>query len=559
MAMKRFIQQLFIFLFLFRIAPEAMAQEALNSNDVAAIMAQALTRASVFVARGTSTNAVIAVVDREGFVLGVLSLQAAYVSAIDPLSTNLAVIDAITKAGTATFLSSSQNAFTSRTAGFIVQQHFPPRIKNTSPGPLVGVNFSSLAFSDVNYFKNPQTYSPIAYGGGGTNGAPITTNVALVALSGLSGSPGGVPLYKAGQLVGGVGASIAGKGRIPELADIQLTTGQSYDVNEDVALAAQKGYQPSGTIHATSVLLNGFRLPYANSSTRYSAPQPVNPAIGFIVTNYPITNSPPVNYPEVSLGGVTGELRAPITNDPIAGPIDGQPRLSSNEVAGIIAMAAMNAATTRAAIRLPAGVATRMFISVVNNPGQPGIAPTVLGTFRMRDATIFSWDITVQKARTAVYFSANDSAYSTRAVGFMAQTLFPPGINGTAPGPFLGLQEIYSLLQTGVTNPLNGVYIFDGRIPAAPFTTTPNIPLPAPDPFLTNGITLFPGGFPLYRGGVLIGAIGASGDGVDEDDLIAAWGTVNFLAAYPIRSDQVIYRGTRLPYAKFPRNPSLNY
>jgi hypothetical protein len=56
---------------------------------------------------------------------------------------------------------------------------------------------------------------------------------------------------------------------------------------------------------------------------------------------------------------------------------------------------------------------------------------------------------------------------------------------------------------------------------------------------------------------VLIGAIGVSGDGVDQDDLIAASGTVNFLAPNAIRSDRIIFRGTRLPYAKFPRNPSL--
>jgi hypothetical protein len=55
----------------------------------------------------------------------------------------------------------------------------------------------------------------------------------------------------------------------------------------------------------------------------------------------------------------------------------------------------------------------------------------------------------------------------------------------------------------------------------------------------------------------LIGAIGVIGDGVDQDDLIGAAGTVNFLPPTAIRADQTIFRGTRLPYAKFPRNPSL--
>jgi hypothetical protein len=78
-----------------------------------------------------------------------------------------------------------------------------------------------------------------------------------------------------------------------------------------------------------------------------------------------------------------------------------------------------------------------------------------------------------------------------------------------------------------------------------------------PDPNLPNAITIFPGGFPLYRNGVLIGAIGVSGDGVDQDDLISASGSSLFLAPVPIRADQTQYRGARLPFAKFPRNPAL--
>jgi uncharacterized protein GlcG (DUF336 family) len=171
---------------------------------------------------------------------------------------------------------------------------------------------------------------------------------------------------------------------------------------------------------------------------------------------------------------------------------------------------------------------------------------------------MFSWDVAVQKARTALFFSSplgagllppelQNKALSTRAIGFLAEMNYPPGIQRKPPGPLLGFQEYFSLFPFGAaTNVLNGVY----SPPVIP-------PLTAPDPNLPNGITIFPGGFPLYRNGVLIGAIGVSGDGVDQDDIIAASGTVNFLAPTEIRSDQIIYRGTRLPYAKFPRNPSL--
>ena len=65
----------------------------------------------------------------------------------------------------------------------------------------------------------------------------------------------------------------------------------------------------------------------------------------------------------------------------------------------------------------------------------------------------------------------------------------------------------------------------------------------SPDPNLPNGITIFPGGFPLYRNGVLIGAIGISGDGVDQDDIVGASGTHDFLAPDSIRADQFVYKG----------------
>src|SRR5882724_2793276 len=211
----------------------------MTSNQVATVMAQALTRANDFLVPGDITNGVVAVVDREGFVLGVWSLE--------PGPSALDVIDAITKAGTAAFLSSDQNAFTSRTAGFIVGQHFPPGIRNRTPGPLVGVNFSNMSFSDVNRFKDPHTYDPSAFGGGGTNGAAITMN-DLAALSGLAGSPGGVPLYKNGKLVGGVGAAVTGHPPIPELYDIQVTAKQRADLDEDVALAGQIAFAPARKI-----------------------------------------------------------------------------------------------------------------------------------------------------------------------------------------------------------------------------------------------------------------------------------------------------------------------
>jgi hypothetical protein len=62
---------------------------------------------------------------------------------------------------------------------------------------------------------------------------------------------------------------------------------------------------------------------------------------------------------------------------------------------------------------------------------------------------------------------------------------------------------------------------------------------------------------PLYKNGVLVGAIGISGDGVDQDDLIAAAGANGFSPPTAIRADQIFVRGVRLPFVKFPRSPNL--
>lgn len=67
---------------------------------------------------------------------------------------------------------------------------------------------------------------------------------------------------------------------------------------------------------------------------------------------------------------------------------------------------------------------------------------------------------------------------------------------------------------------------------------------------------------------MLLGGLGVSGDGVDQDDFVTA-GAVNaacgsggpcgvpdFQAPLNIRADQIVIRNVRLPYLKFPRNPT---
>ena len=72
--MQRFIRPWFGLLLLLQ-AVEGKAQQVLSSNDVAVVISQGLTRGNFFVNKGATANGVVAVVDREGFVLGVWSLR----------------------------------------------------------------------------------------------------------------------------------------------------------------------------------------------------------------------------------------------------------------------------------------------------------------------------------------------------------------------------------------------------------------------------------------------------------------------------------------------------
>ncbi|MEP7016157.1 MAG: heme-binding protein, partial [Verrucomicrobiota bacterium] len=490
------------------LATPAFAQ--LTVADVTKIVNQAITRA-----RTVSPNSVIAVTDREGNVLAVWVVGGG-------AATNEEIATAVSKAGTAAYLSSNQNAFTSRSAGFIIQQHFPPGVNNVEPGPLVGVGLSNLFFSDINKFRKPG--SVIVF-----NQTP-GLSILPVPFSSLDGTPGGVPLYKSNKLVGGIG--VTGDGTPGPIVGFRAENPFIYiagsDKDEDVALAGQKSYAPPSSITADKVFINGIRLSYINTSIPKTKPIVVQ---GNPDPQYPVILGapPPFSYPVATFSGVTGEIRQPIINDPFfPTPINGQARLTAPEVSSIINFAAQRVKITRGAIRLPIGSQMQAFVTVVNNPDMPGVAPTVLGTFRTGEATLFGWDVAVQKARTVIHYSNNDFlgfglnvAMSVRCVGFLAQCNYPPGINANSPGPFNGQQEMFSGLIGDHCNPA-------AITPMSGF---------APDPELPNGITIFPGSFGLYRNGVLVGAIGISGDGVDQDDIVGASGTHDFLAPNNIRSD----------------------
>lgn len=573
------------------LSPGAASPTQLTGEEVELILAQAATQAS-----RTHRHAIIAVTDREGFLLGLWDMDRQLPSPLPLFTlTDSAVVrayglagGAITRASTAAFLSSDQNAFTTRTAGFIIQQHFPPGIRNTPPGPLVGVGFSNLFYSDVNRVK----LIPPGFDGNAPVAATTSPGVRAPAfpLSSLNDSPGGVPLYKGGHLVGGIGVTgdRAPTNLAPAAAiffketQTDATTGFKIggDLDEDVALAGQTHFRPSPDIVASNVLIGGIRVPYVRSRledirdvddvqplgtfgravdvmlaparivrTRglpdiAGNPGPITETVVPAVFASGQPQDSPAAYPyEIAeFGGLEGEVRFPLRADPVASipgrqSIGDAGRLSVTDVRDAIRDAASRCRITRAGIRLPIGTAARVFITVVNNPNKNEEPPAILGIFRTGEATMFSWDVSAQKARTAVFFSNRQLAMSSRTVGFLSQRYFPPGLDGRPWGPVFGFQEAISLRQRPVA---------DQRRGAPPFPGNPNLP---------NGMTIFPGGFPLYKNGSLVGAIGISGDGVDQDDIIGASGCARFLPRGKITADNYTYRGARLPYVKFPRDP----
>src|SRR5260370_17760844 len=74
-----------------------------------------------------------------------------------------------------------------------------------------------------------------------------------------------------------------------------------------------------------------------------------------------------------------------------------------------------------------------------------------------------------------------------------------------------------------------------------------------------SGIVFFPGSAGLFRNGALVGGLGVSGDGVDQDDYVTSGVTKGFEAPTSIRAHQIMDQAFPLPSFKFPRNPTTHF
>jgi uncharacterized protein GlcG (DUF336 family) len=558
-----------LFVFALAVLPlnTAFAQAVLSSAEVQRIIGLVVSEGN---ARGAP--ATIAVVDRSGNVLGVYQMPgaAAQVTISSqrgiPAGNGLegAVVPAawaaIAKAITGNYLSSGGNSFSTRVASQIVQEHFNPGEFNQPAGPLFGVQFSQLQCSDVT-------------GEAGTNQAPKPSPL------GLSADPGGFPLYKGGEVVGGIGVIADGLYSIDNsISDIDES------IDEMLAMAGTRGFEAPGPLR--QVTLDGKLVRY--SDTTIAALRTANPSglnnrqiiavPGFF--NGRIKSGVPFGS-QASGFSVSQEFGVPavVLGDrfnPRAGTDAGA--LSANEVRVLIANALRVAMRSRAQIRNPAESSARVSISVVDSNG------VVLGIARTPDAPIFGTDVSLQKARTAAFFSRRDAgqtlidaghghfvntvrafglptaladgiAFSDRAGGNLSRPFYPDGIDANPPGPFSFPISIWSPFNVGLQLNLVANRIL---LPQVGCTGIPN---------LLNGIQIFPGSVPIYRGGQLIGAIGVSGDGVDQDDMISFLGLHNAglelggainNADPSIRADTLSPQGVRLRYINCPQAPFID-
>ncbi|MEO6065151.1 MAG: heme-binding protein, partial [Lysobacterales bacterium] len=448
------------------------------------------------------------------------------------------------------------------------------------------------------------------------------------------------PLYKGGTVVGGVGVIADGIYGLD--ADI---SNSDRDVDELIATAATFNFGAPLDRRGDRITVDGktFRFSDVDFSNlaRDPATAPAFATLGaasgalldvplFFVAANGIVRGTVFGQPESGVRAEPGlfpgrDAFVLVSNFnanrfPPRGAIGlGGGSLTQTEVTAILDQALGVANQARAQIRRPTDSQARVSVSVVDLNGG------VLGVARTRDAPIFGLDVSLQKARTALFFSDPDAAaeltaapdavylnpdgtpgttrvrfadyvadargffglpnlfsdgiwaFSARSIGNISRPYYPDGVLNTRHGPLskpfpqwspfsdgLQLDLVYNKLAS-----ILGAYIGfrDGVLsaPAALLRVTGNCTGMSGGK-IRNGIQIFPGGMPIYRGDQLVGGVGVSGDGIDQDDMVSFLGLARASAliggighAPPARrADQLVPQGTRLRYVQCPQGPLLN-
>jgi uncharacterized protein GlcG (DUF336 family) len=459
---------------------------------------------------------VISVVDRGGNILAVYAKANAPANGMANFGVAKPAAEvSVALARTAAFFSNDQAPLSSRTVRYISGIHFPPGVDNVASADLYGIENTNRGCLTT----QPSTASFAPKGtliDGTTHGLGVLTGKADMFDSVPTAvNPGGVPLFKTPGTIGATGSEAVGG--IGVVAD-------DPNVAEYAALVGAVGAKlldPSSVPAPGAVVIGGITVPFVLQTTQPAGTSPGSADGSYLSGHSPISSAGPF---------AEGDLI----------PETGNAEITASEVGSIIQNAVARANQTRAVIRLPQGNRARMVIAVA------GLDGTLLAVYRMPDATIFSIDVAIAKARNMTYFNSGavvaadlpgvpvGTAVTNRTISFGAQPLFPSGINGTGPGPF------FQLFVKDLLNPCT-----QGSQPAAGA------------PMKQSGIVFFPGSSGLFRNGTtLVGGLGVSGDGVDQDDFVTAGGAVGWEPPESVRADQIVINNVRLPYQKFPRNPT---
>ncbi|MFM8271642.1 MAG: hypothetical protein ACKODX_04825 [Gemmata sp.] len=614
-------------------------QETITAGEVDALLQRAA-------AASASSDAIIAIVDRNGRILGVRVESGVATEITGNVNTLVFAIDgAVAKARTGAFFGNNQAPLTSRTVQFISQStiterevnsnpsitdpnstargpgfvsavgskgHFPPGVASTPQVDLFQIEHTNRdgtfhpgadrikgTADDVQLaqrfnidpaFVGPgqSLFPPDSYGFD-SGRAPGAQNRGIATL------PGGIPIYKNGQVVGGIGVFFPGTTGFateensslsatynPRLPDRSLEA-------EWIAFAAVGGTQisvdgtptdPVGDLGGVA-LPAGFGLPVGRLDLvgiqlDVFGPSGVTngPRVLDIVGQQVGRGSPNDGTNQIVSAGPNGVpgggddllLRngLPVPDGWLVMPHDGD-GITADQVTAIVANSLQQSDKTRAAIRVPLGTRTKFVFAVADRQGN------IVGLFRQPDATVFSIDVAVAKARNMAYYANTAQlqpidqvqglppgvAMTNRTFRYLGEPRFPEGIDPAPPGPFSQLNDDptgtnrFTGLQVGAPLPASAyqsVVGYDSFNPQTNFHNPFNI-------LNQNGIVFFPGSSALYMNRVLLGGFGVSGDGVDQDDVATVTGQTGFEAPNPIRADQFLVRGVRLPYQKFNRNP----
>jgi uncharacterized protein GlcG (DUF336 family) len=426
-----------------------------------------------------------------------------------------------------------------------------------------------------------------------------------------------LPLYKNGAVVGGVGAIADGLYGY----DINIRNTDTDD-DELIAIAGATGFDAPVDIRANRITVDGKTLRYTDRSASALASTPagaasfaaINGTLGVLVavpgyagaavTAGQAYGAAASGY-RVDTAGLFAPVNAVILVDAANAPrfapragTEGATALSANEVQVLLRNALQVATRARAQIRRPLDSFAQVTVSVVDSNG------VILGVARTADAPIFGTDVSLQKARSAMFFShasagsdlaatpanlqstsiagyvaaarnfvgasalTGQYAITDRAIGNLARPFFPDGNDGAGNGPLSRPFGQWSPFSTGLqldlvfNNLASHILFLNGLGAADTGVGCTGLPVGATGiNRLANGLQIFPGSVPIYRSSTLVGGIGVSGDGIDQDDMIAFLGLHNAgvelgtgigNAPSAMRSDRLSPQGVRLRYVNCP-------